>query len=278
MPADIVLGIVTVIMALLGAAVSLHPPESLHAPGRWRVKVCYATAFTILGTIAIICVIKQSKETALANQNLTTALGDLGRSTGDIARITGLNTQLQKKLLGQDARISKLAEESFKTITGAGSFPYVVPQPAAYPGPVPLFVWDHGKYMLTGVTLTIRRSNDFSFVGNPLDVEILHPGWGKALSAVLIPKPDPNTGVDIYLIEVYTQSDFFTEVVHFRKSKDGKYWASRFWVQQAKFGERTERPTPLPKSIPIPKNGSVSFTVYDRSKWSDEAQDDSPKN
>jgi len=275
MSADIVLGIVTVIMALLGAAVSLQPPESLRAPGKW----CYASAFAVLGMIAIICVIKQSKESAVANQNLTNALTNLGRSTTDIARITNLNTQLQEKLLGQDARISKLAEESFKTITGADSFPYVAFQPAAYPGPVGLFVWDHGKYMLTGVTLTIRRLDDFSLVGNPIDLGVLHPGWGKPLSTAIVPSPDPKTGEDIYTIEMYTQSDVFTEVVHFRKSKDGKFWAYQFWVQQSKFGERTEKPTPRPKlPRPIPKGGSVSFTVYDRSKWSDEPQNDTPKN
>jgi hypothetical protein len=209
---------------------------------------------------------------------LSLSLSNLTAATQETNRVTTLNTQLQEQLLGQDAKISKLAEESFKTITGADSFPYVVPQPAAYPGPIPLFVWDHGEYALTGVTLTIRRSNDFSFVGNPVDVGILHPGWGKPLSTAVLPSPDPNTGVDIYLIEMYTQSDFFTEIIHFRKSKDGKYWAYKFWVQQAKFGKRTEKPTPRPKLPAIPKNGSVSFTVYDRSKWSDEPQDDKPKN
>jgi len=132
--------------------------------------------------------------------------------------------------------------------------------------------------MLTGVTLTIRRSNDFSFVGNPIDIGILHPGWGKPLSTAIVPNPDPSTGVDIYLIQMYTQSDLFTEIVHFRKSKDGKYWAYKFWVQQAKFGEHIEKHMPRQKLPAIPKNGSVSFTVYDRSKWSDEPQDDKPKN
>src|SRR5229473_4353267 len=232
MPVDIVLGIATVIMALLGAAVSLHPPESLHALGKWGAKVCYATAFAVLGTIAIICVIKQSKENATANQNLTNALTNLGHSTDEISRVTALNTSLQERLLGQSARISNLAEESFRTITGAQSFPYIAPQPAEYPGPIPLFVWDHGKYMLTGMTITIRRGDDFSFFQPPLDIGTLHPGWGKPLAAMISPRPDPKTGEDIYLVDMYTQSDYFTEVIHFRRSKDGKYWAFKFWVQK----------------------------------------------
>jgi hypothetical protein len=49
MPADIVLGIVTVIMALLGAAVSLHPPESLHAPRKWGGEDMLCDHFCCLG-------------------------------------------------------------------------------------------------------------------------------------------------------------------------------------------------------------------------------------
>jgi hypothetical protein len=270
MSPDVILGVVTVIMALLGAAVSLHPPESLHAPGRWGAKIAYATAFAVLGAVAIVSVIRQSKETAILNQNLSNSLGNLGRSTQEISRVTGLNTALQEKLLGQGARISTLAEESFKTITGANSFPYVAPQPTTYPNPVALFVWDRGKYMLTGVTLTIRRADDFSYYQPPLDLGILHPGWGKPLSEAILPKPDPKTGEDIYLIDMYTQSDTFTEVVHFRKSRDGKSWAFKFWVSQHKFGRHTEKTKQMPKPPSPPVNGSVTFTVYDRSHWTDE--------
>jgi hypothetical protein len=131
MPADIVLGIVTVIMALLGAAVSLHPPDSLHAPGKWGAKVGYASAFAVLGTIAIVCVIKQSRETAVANQNLSNALSDLERSTGDIASMTNLNTQLQERLLKQSDAITDLSKQSIAATTGGKTFCLVkaVPTP-----------------------------------------------------------------------------------------------------------------------------------------------------
>jgi hypothetical protein len=269
---DIWLGIITVFMAVLGGIVSAHAPAKT-----WH-RVSYVVLFVIAGAASVWLVIRISNENAASSAGLTAALSNLSESTNEIARMAALNNSLQEKLLGQDARISKLAEESFKTITGADSFPYVAPQPAAYPGPVPLFVWDHGKYMLTGVTLTIRKSGDFSFVGVPIDIGILHPGWGKPLSMAIVPNPDPGTGVDIYTIQMYTQSDLFTEVVHFRKSKDGKFWAYKFWVQQSKFGEHTEKPTPQAKLPSVPKNGSISFTVYDRSKWSDEPQDVKPTN
>jgi hypothetical protein len=253
--------------------VSLHPPESLHAPGRWGVKVAYAAAFAILGAVAIVCVIKQSRETAVTNQKLTTALDGLNGSTKEIARVTALNTSLQQQLLGESSRIAKLAQESFRTITGANSFPYLAPQPSAYPSPIPLFVWDYGKYMLTGVTISIRDWKDFSYYQTPVDVGVLHPGWGKPLPLMLQPKLDDKTGEAIYLVDFYTQSEFFTQILHVRKSHDGKWWAFKFWVQVHKFAARKEKLPPVPKLARLPPGGSNTYTVYDRSQWSDEMTD-----
>ncbi len=254
------------VLMLLGAVVALQ--EDWAKAHRWWILA----AFAVVGMSGMYATMKTAQQSAVANSKLSTSIAQLRDSTAEISRVTALNTSLQEKLLGQSSSIAKLAEESFRTITGADSFPYIAPQPATYPGPVPLFVWDHGKYMLNGVTLTIRRSDDFNFFQTPLDIGILHPGWGKPLSTAILPKPDPKTGIDIFLVDMYTQSDFFTEVMHFRRSKDGKYWAYRFWVQEHKFGEHTETPLRRGKIPTVPKNGSISFSVYDRSQWSDEPQ------
>lgn len=269
MSPDLVLGVVTTLLALLGAAVSLHPPDSLHDPRKWWVKGVYAIAFFTLGAIAIIFVIKQSKETATANAKLSGTLGSLSASSAEISRVTSLNTNLQEKLLGQTSQISQLAEESFRNITGANSFPYVAPQPAPYPGPVSLFVWDHGKYMLNGVSLKIESMDNPNPFTPAIDVGVLHNGWGRPLSTVIQPNPDAKSGEDIWTIEMYTQSDVFTEIVHFRKSADSKWWANKFWVQKTKFGPRKEKATPLAKLPVLRPNESISFTVYDSSQWSD---------
>jgi hypothetical protein len=129
MCADIVLGIVTILMALLGAAVSLHPPESLHAPGKWPVKVAYAASFFILGGIAVTFVIIQSNETAVTNQSLANALGDLRNSTADIASMTTLNTQLQERLLKQSDDIADLSKQNIAATTGGSTFCYVTANP-----------------------------------------------------------------------------------------------------------------------------------------------------
>lgn len=272
-PPDIVLGLVTVLMAGLGVMVSLHPPESLHAPGKWGVKITYASVFLFLAAIAIICVVRQSRETAVTTQNLTNALSNIGTSTTEITRVTTLNTQLQQKLLGQDAQISQLAGESFRTITGGDSFPYIAPQPTGYPGPVQLYMWDRGKYPLTGVTVSIKEDPDPSYYQPPTDVGVLHPGWGKRLGVTLVPRIDPKTGYAIFTAEMYTQSSYYTEIIHARPSHDGKFWAFKFWVLK---NELRDVPDSAVKSPPyhtrefLKSAGTWSDLVYDRSQWSDE--------
>jgi hypothetical protein len=255
------------LLMLLGAVVSLQEDWA-----KTYRRYVFA-AFALVGISGMCATIKTAQQSAVANSQLSTSIADLGKSTAEISRVTALNTSLQEKLLAQSSGIAALAEESFRTITGADSFPYIVPERASYPGPISLFVWDHGKYPLTAVTLTIRRSDDFNLFQPPLDVGILHPGWGKPLLSSILPKPDSKTGEDVFLIEMYTQSDFFTEVLHFRKSKDGNLWAYKFWVDKSTFGEITEPRSYLPKikkAVPAPKNGSLTFPVYDRSQWSDE--------
>jgi hypothetical protein len=268
---DIWLGIDLVALALIGILISLRGPVS------FLEKIGYVSICILLALLGVKLTFQQSNETSKAQKDLSDTLEHVATSTEETKRITALNTQLQGQLLDQSNTISKLAEESFRTIIGADSFPYVSPQPASYPGPVPLFVWDHGKYMLTGVTLTIHKSNDLNYYVEPIDLGILHPGWGKPLSVALQPKPDAETGRDSFMVDMYTQSDFLTEVIEFRKSKDGKFWANRFWVTEHKFGEHDEKPQPRVKLPPIPKNGSANFTIYDRGQWSDEPRDVKPK-
>jgi len=260
---DVILGIDFVVFAMLGVVVSLRGPVPL-----WE-KLVYASACVFLAVVGVKLTIQQSNETAKASQNLSDTLVKVTTSTQEIERLEGLNTQLQQKLILQSSTISKLAQDSFANIMGTDSFPYIVPQPSPYPQPIPLFIWDHGKHLLSGVTVTIRRSTDFNY-HTPIDVGVLHPGWGKPLSAALLPQPDPKTGEDIFLIDMYTQSDYFSEVLHFRRSHDGKYWASRFWVTAFKFGSRPDTGVvhvKVPKPI---KGGSVSYLIFDASQWTDE--------
>ncbi len=121
---DIMLGIATVLMALVGGAVSLH------APTKWPWRITYAALFAVLGAISVVYVIKQSNEGALANHNLSEAMGKLERSTTRIADMTALNAQLQDKLMRQTETITALSRENIAATTGGESYCAVIASPA----------------------------------------------------------------------------------------------------------------------------------------------------
>lgn len=61
---DIVLGCLTVVMAVLGGVISVQPPQNNVQ------KVRYIIAFAILGIVSIIATIKVSKESAAQTQKI----------------------------------------------------------------------------------------------------------------------------------------------------------------------------------------------------------------
>ena len=126
MRADIALGVLTVLMALVGGVVTLH------APTKWPAKITYSGIFSLLGTLSIVYVIKQANENATSTQNLTNALVNLGQSTTKIGEMTALNTQLQDKLLRQSDTITYLSRQNIAAttansnlMTGGNSFCYL---------------------------------------------------------------------------------------------------------------------------------------------------------
>jgi hypothetical protein len=157
MRSDIALGVVTFLMAVLGGIVSAHAPQKI-----WQ-KVLYASAFVLLGVVGLFFVVKQSNETAVASADLTNALGNLGKSTAQIAsdqketvRIQSENTALQERLLAQSGMISKLAEEGINSTTGGSGYCYM-----SFPGNTmglqasnPIFL-NMGKFPLYDISARI---------------------------------------------------------------------------------------------------------------------------
>jgi hypothetical protein len=123
MRADLALGVLTVLMAVLGGVVSIH------APGRWAWKIVYVVAFVALAALAIVFVIKQSNDAAKATADIKDNLQHLSDSASEISRVTSLNTQLQEKLLRQGDTITKLAKQNISEATGGDSFCYVIFSP-----------------------------------------------------------------------------------------------------------------------------------------------------
>ncbi len=252
MSPDIILGIATVLMALLGAAVSLHPPESLHDPKKWWVKLAYAGAFCLLGTIAIVCVIKQSNETVIANQNLANSITNLDSSTKEISRVTSLNTDLQHQLLGQGSRIAHLAQESLENITGGESFAVIAPQAHSGLVPIPLIIRNWGNQTLTGVTVVIRDQLAWDFFSNPygmfqaeasaLNVGTLHKEEIKTLNKALDPSTQDCDKGCVYQIEISAQNFTVTENLVFRKGKKLP-WGYMYTVDRQYVKSKTAKET-----------------------------------
>jgi hypothetical protein len=173
--------------------------------------------------------------------------------------------------------VARLAEESLKNITGADSFPYIVPQThAGTDTSIPLFMWNQGAHLLN-VTATITAHKDGDFVTFPaMNIGALHPGWGRLLPQQISPHPDAS-GVDSYTIELYTQSDFFTEVIHFRKGHNALPWAYQYWVTKQVFGDEAKRyvyrtfPN-LPKSQKDDTSGAA-IPMKNSGGWSDDLGD-----
>jgi hypothetical protein len=154
MRADIVLGIATVFMAVLGTIVALHGPQK-----RWW-KLSYGIVFMVTGAIAVVFVIKQSNENAAATVGLTTALSDLKTSTGEISRMTDLNTKLQERLLDSSKAIAGLAQNNLSATTGGSTFAEFGVAPnmgSGNPPTYPIFVDVVGKYPMRSVSAEIQK-------------------------------------------------------------------------------------------------------------------------
>ena len=167
-------------------------------------------------------------------------------------------------------RIGKLAQESLRNITGGDSVPYIVPQNHAQTDPLPLMIWNHGKYILSGVSVVVRNSKDYAS-NNPADffkipemqVGVVHPGFGKLLRSGISPHPD-ESGIDVYLIEISTQSETFTETLQFRRGKYSLPWAYRYWVNKHTLTRTSQ--SNITRSVP----------VFSRPEWSDDLGDGKP--
>ena len=113
---DIALGIDLVAMAMLGGFVSAHAPQHL------VVRCLYAFAFLALAIVGMRLVIQQSREVEKASNEFKATLASVATSTGEVARIQRLNTELQETLLSQSRAITGLARKSINLATGGDGF------------------------------------------------------------------------------------------------------------------------------------------------------------
>jgi hypothetical protein len=152
----ILLGIVTVIIAVLGGHVSSGNRKHRYT-------------FYILGAISVVLIIftgyqnyltqtegdKSRKQLADSIESLKNTSLIIANMSKETLRVGSLNTQLQERLLEQSKNITNLSVQSIKTSTGGDSFGYIMATaPWWINAWMPSFVFK-GKYPLYGVEARI---------------------------------------------------------------------------------------------------------------------------
>lgn len=222
MRSDIALGLVTFLMAVLGGVVSAHAPVK-----PWH-KALYIFAFVALGAIGLFFVVKQSNETAIANEGLAKTLVDLQASTTETARIQGNDTKLQERLLAQSQTIASLAKEGIDTQTGGDSYPIVISSPGWVRRGTSskLIAMVRGKHNLPDVTIAVlshmQNNTPAHLEEQRLNPEIyvpsllLHVKLGQGIGIVT-----PQGDKDVYSVQMITRKGFFNETLIFTLMPDG---------------------------------------------------------
>jgi hypothetical protein len=106
-------------MAVLGGVVSAH------APSRPLSKIAYCIVFVILGCVAVVFVIKVSRDTEADERELNLRVAQLGVASAETTRLQKLNNELEAKVLDLANGNELLAKQNIATVTGGKSFCYM---------------------------------------------------------------------------------------------------------------------------------------------------------
>src|ERR1700674_4483680 len=141
-----------------------------------------------------------------------------------------------KTLLDTTQSVSNLTNKNLMNITGGTSFAYLRPQvEGAGKGPVALAVWNNGNEILTGVTITISRTNDPNWAAeffNPYSIGTIAPHDFARLPVAITPHLTAN-GLDHYWVMISAQNGTVDETVDFKDSKKfPETWAVRIRVSK----------------------------------------------
>ena len=155
-------------------------------------------------------------------------------------------------------------------ITGGNSFGFVVPQP--WGERIPLLVWNHGDQSLSGVTLTVARTQKPDWGSDffkPIFIGTIGPHGFAPVPLFLIPRPEAKSGQDHYWIMISAQNGTVSESLYFRKNRKGTVpWAYSYTV--TKDVPVNKAKGPIPKDVP--RNASLMDTILVR-RWSDEVDE-----
>lgn len=156
-----------------------------------------------------------------------------------------------------------------QSITGGDSFAFLVPQThAVTANGLPLAIHNDGKYMLTGVTVTVWGPHVFEFI-NPFDIApfyvgTLSPGERRTIGLSLKPLVDEKHDEDSYWIRIAAQNFTADQILNIRRSKwkvPGIPWAYKYYVSKTTFR---------------PNGTSTQRFLIKPTEWSDDLGDGKP--
>lgn len=148
---DILLGLITIGMTVLGGIVSALPPTDLVQ------KSVYVVLFICLGGSAWVLIVKQARQTSKSETELRNEVKRLAAESAEVTRLEASNNELQQQLLDLTKMNASLVKESISTSTGGDSFCWMAVN-FQFGHPCPL-ITHSGRYTLYGVNVRITNLN-----------------------------------------------------------------------------------------------------------------------
>jgi len=150
--------------------------------------------------------------------------------------------------------VAKLAKENLENVTGANTYPYIVPDTFGVPkDELGFMVYSKGPNTLTGITVRIenllnfyREPEHLHFLKEAIveDVGTLHHSGQRRLKATIKPNVDPVRDTsDTWHVTIDSQSASIQETVEVKKGTGQSPWMWRYLVLQVWI------PAPCPKGV-----------------------------
>lgn len=262
--ADIFLGILTAIMAILGGTVSAL---SLTDPiGR----AIFVGSFLILGILSCATVIIQANNARQAEERLQVQLENLENASTKLLVVQEENGELQRKVMKLAQQNAELSTQQLHTVTGGDSFCYMG---FNFQSSTPIPVFSHcGRYPLydLGVRIVdIDRMTKKAERGEPpalsdsIEMKIgeLQPGMGTFARGLSVPFPSQTC--QRFNIFFSARNGMWNQLLRLRRI--GDHWSVALRVIiHPKPGEPLP-PDPLPAleridpDFPRGSDGSISW-------------------
>ena len=244
--ADIFVGILAVVMAALGGAVSaLSLPDNLE-------KTVSVGLFVVLGALACITIAVQSVNAKASEEYLRGQLEKLESATGEIIGLQRENKDLQRKVVALAEENATLTKRNLDSVTGGDGFCYMVVN-HQFGYPLPTFL-HRGEYTLYDVRVTVVDVNRLNAGIQPnvvLNVSIgeIHPSMSHVNPQLRLPDSiSPNQAFNVFFT---ARNGRWNQLLRLRMVNCG--WTTAMQVWRVEGPVPPEKPTYEEISSDFPK-------------------------